>query len=245
MIMISKNEIKIIKSLTRKKYRESFQSFIVEGYKSIRECHDAGLHIERIYTTAASHELDDLQPIVITDREMKAISNLTTPPGYLAVIKMPVLPDVPDKGLFVALDGIQDPGNLGTIIRLADWFDIKHILCHHGTVDLYNPKCIQATMGSLARVNVHYIDLPKFLSQTKLPVLIATMSQTSIYDHPLPPEGILVMGGESHGVSHEIVSKGKAISIPQYSSLQERTESLNVATATAIILAEWRRSIGT
>ena len=152
--------------------------------------------------------------------------------------------EIPERGLILALDNIQDPGNLGTIVRLADWFNVKHIVCNSNTVDLYNPKCIQATMGSIARVQLHYVELETFLNDTQLPIFVTAMSEQSIYEVNLPTDAMLVMGSESHGVSNEIMQLGTKISIPQYSAEGSRTESLNVATATGIVLAEWRRSTG-
>ncbi|KQC32019.1 RNA methyltransferase [Nonlabens sp. YIK11] len=242
--MITKNKIKQIKSLARKKHRDELRLYIVEGYKSIRELKNAGLSIEEIFVTNESQKLDDLHPETITAAEMKSISNLKTPPGYLAVVKMPEPQGLPNEGLILALDNVQDPGNLGTIIRLADWFNVKHVVCSSATVDLFNPKCIQATMGSIARVQVHYTDLEDYLQKSDLPIMIATMSKTSVYDLSLPKNAILIMGSESHGISEELLNLGTAISIPQYSPENDKTESLNVATATGILLAEWRRSIG-
>ncbi len=241
--MITKNEIKQIKSLARKKYREQQNLFVVEGYKSIRELKEAGLRFREIYVTQDAAQLDDLPVKRISNKDMQSISNLATPPGYLAVVESIKTGSLPTKGLVIALDAIQDPGNLGTIIRLADWFNAKHILCNLGTVDLYNPKCVQATMGSIARVQVHYLDLKEFFSRTKLPVLVTAMDAPSMYERQLPKNGILLMGSESHGVSADLLDAGKAIAIPSYGEDSEATESLNVATATAIILAEWRRSI--
>ncbi|BAO55313.1 TrmH family RNA methyltransferase [Nonlabens marinus] len=242
--MITKNKIKLIKSLARKKNRQQSHLFVVEGYKSIRELKNAGLGIQEIYVTQDAKELDDLEVIHISNKEMQTISNQTTAPGYLAVVETVTTSELPVEGLVIALDGIQDPGNLGTIIRLADWFNVKHLICNHGTVDLYNPKCVQATMGSIARVQVHYMDLKEFFSRTKLPVLVTEMEAPSLYDAQLPKNGILLLGNESNGVSAELLKSGSRISIPSYGEEQEATESLNVATATAIILAEWRRSIG-
>lgn len=244
MIMITKNNIKQIKSLTRKKNREQLQLFVVEGYKSIRELKNAGLSMEEIYVTKDAQELNDLNPVTISTADMKSISNLKTPPGYLAVVRMSSNRAIPSSGLILALDNIQDPGNLGTIIRLADWFNIEHIICNLETVDLYNPKCIQATMGSIARVQVHYIHLESYLNENKLPVIVTSMGATSVYEKTLPKDAILVMGSESHGISNSIMNMGHKISIPQYGPTKNKTESLNVATATAILLAEWRRSIG-
>lgn len=242
--MITKNKIKQIKSLARKKNRELLGLFVVEGYKSIRELKKADLSIAEIYVIKGSEELDEFDPIIISAIEMKSISNLKTPPGYLAVVKMQEQASLPDSGLILALDGIQDPGNLGTIIRLADWFDIPHIICSNETVDLYNPKCIQATMASIARVHVHYMDLNSFLENSTLPVVVTSMNATSIYESELPTDAILVMGSESHGISENIMNLGTQVSIPRYGVESNQTESLNVATATAVLLAEWRRSIG-
>lgn len=148
---------------------------------------------------------------------------------------------MPSNSLKVALDAIRDPGNLGTIIRLCDWFGITQLICSTDTVDCYNPKVVQASMGSLARVEVEYVDLKDYLSNTKLPVYGAFMDGESIYKESLPQEGILVMGNEANGVHPEIEALvNKRISIPRFGELQE-TESLNVATATAIILSEFKR----
>jgi len=242
--MITKSKIKQIKSLARKKYREQLKLFVVEGYKSIRELENAGLRILEIYVTEDSKELDDLKVIRISNKDMQSLSNLNTPPGYLAVVEVLKTDSLPTNGLVIALDAVQDPGNMGTIIRLADWFNVKHILCNTGTVDLYNPKCVQATMGSIARVQVHYVDLNEFFGRTKLPILVTAMDAPSMYESQFPKNGILLMGSESHGVSEELMRSGKQISIPNYCDGQNATESLNVATATAIILAEWQRSIG-
>jgi TrmH family RNA methyltransferase len=146
-----------------------------------------------------------------------------------------------DKGLIVALDDIRDPGNLGTILRLCDWFGISQLLCSEQTVDIYNPKVVQATMGSIARVNVNYVDLNAFIQKTTLPVFGTFMDGKNIYKEPLPKEGIIVMGNEANGISESIEKSIKnRLTIPRFGDLQQ-TESLNVATATAIILSEFRR----
>ena len=243
--MITKNEIKQIKSLSRKKNREQLQLFVVEGYKSIRELQEIGLELVKIYCLRDATELQDLEPIIISHKDMCAISNLKTPPGYLALSKMPINEDIPSGGRMIALDAVQDPGNLGTIVRMADWFGVEHIICSLNTVDLYNPKCIQATMASIGRVQVHYINLKEFLSKTSIPILIAAMDGNSIYKTQLPTDGILVMGNESHGVSEDILEMGDVVSIPRYGVQDNPIESLNVATATAILLSEWCRATGT
>lgn len=238
--MVTKSKLKLIKSLSRKKHREEHQLFIVEGYKSIRELVESDLIVEDILITAGNHQLDDLDPVIISVKDMDAISNLKTAPGYLAVFKMKEKKSLPQTGKIIALDNIKDPGNLGTIIRLADWFGVEHIICSEETVDVYNSKCVQASMASLSRVQVHYLDLVSFIQYTRLQVYSTAMNGKSIYENPLPKEGIVILGNESHGIRKELLQKGSSISIPQYGKAQ-KTESLNVAMATSVILAEWMR----
>ncbi len=179
----------------------------------------------------------------VTDTEIKKISVLTTATNCLAVFRIPEERENKElKGLIVALDDIRDPGNLGTIIRLCDWFGIETLLCSEETVDVYNPKVVQATMGSISRVNVVYGNIVEILKTTSLPVFGTFMDGENIYKKELPKEGIIVMGNEANGISVEIekIAKNK-ISIPRFGKLQA-TESLNVATATAIILSEFRRN---
>jgi TrmH family RNA methyltransferase len=239
--MVTKSKLQLIKSLSRKKYREEHQLFIAEGYKSIRELADSGLIVEIILIVSGNHHVDHLQPEIISVKDMSSISNLKTPPGYLAVFKMNEKQSLPKTGKIIALDGIKDPGNLGTIIRLADWFGISDIVCSPETVDVYNYKCVQASMASLSRVQVHYTDLLAYVTSSLLPVFPTAMNGVSIYDKPFPEEGIIIMGNESHGISKNLLKKGTAIRIPQYGSSQN-TESLNVAMATSIALGEWLRT---
>jgi TrmH family RNA methyltransferase len=239
--MVTKSKLQLIKSLRIKKYREEHKLFIVEGYKSIRELASYGLIVEVILIVSGNHHLDHLEPEIISTKDMNSISNLKTPPGYLAVFKMNQKQSLPKTGKIIALDGIKDPGNLGTIIRLADWFGISDIVCSHETVDVYNYKCVQASMASLARVQVHYTDLFAYVTSSLLPVFPTAMNGVSIYEKPLPEEGIIIMGNESHGISKELLKKGTAIRIPQYGTAQN-TESLNVAMATSIALGEWLRT---
>jgi TrmH family RNA methyltransferase len=154
---------------------------------------------------------------------------------------MPNVIDIKQSGLILALDSIRDPGNLGTILRLCDWFGIEQIICSKDAVDLYNPKVIQATMGSISRVSVHYIDLVEFIRKTQLPIYGTFMEGNNIYKTKLPKEGIIIMGNEANGISLELekLCKNK-LAIPRFGSLQ-KTESLNVATATAIVLSEFKR----
>jgi TrmH family RNA methyltransferase len=159
----------------------------------------------------------------------------------LAVFKIPQSKSIEENGLIVALDAVRDPGNLGTIIRLCDWFGVKDLVCSKETVDCYNPKVIQATMGSIARVNISYVELEYFFKKSNLPVYGAYMQGENVYTSELSSNGILVMGNEAHGISSSIESLiTKKVSIPQFGDIQE-TESLNVASATAILLSEFRR----
>jgi TrmH family RNA methyltransferase len=239
--MITKSKLKLIKSLNRKKIREEHQLFIVEGYKSIRELLNSGLIAEDILIVSGNHQLDDLESEIISAKDMNILSNLKTAPGYLAVFKMNQKQELPKTGKIIALDDVKDPGNLGTIIRLADWFGIEHIVCSNETVDVYNSKSVQASMASLARVQVHYTHLKEYLSNSLLPIFPTAMGGISIYKEKLPEQGIIIMGNESHGISEELLAIGTPISIPPYGKLQN-TESLNVAMATSVILGEWLRS---
>jgi TrmH family RNA methyltransferase len=178
----------------------------------------------------------------ISEAELKKISALATSNSCLAVFKIPKAKEMKESGLILALDDVRDPGNLGTIIRLCDWFGIETLFCSEETVDIYNPKVVQATMGSISRVNVVYGDLENFLVKTKLTVFGTFMDGKNIYQESLPNDGIIVMGNEANGIS-EAVEKlvTDRIAIPRFGDLQI-TESLNVATATAIILSEFKRN---
>ena len=240
--MVSKNQIKLISSLHQKKFRQFNQLFIAEGVKVIQELLDASFEVEHIYVTSPIFtELSANKFSLISDDELKKMSALTVPNNCLAVFKMPVQKPVVLEGLILALDSIRDPGNLGTIIRICDWFGIRQIICSPDTVDLYNPKVIQATMGSIARVNCIYTELLPVLTQTDLPIFGTFMDGENIYKSDLADQGIIVMGNEANGISAAVESFVKSrIAIPRFGDLQQ-TESLNVATATAIILSEFRR----
>ena len=240
--MVSKNQIKLINSLHQKKFRQSNQLFIAEGVKVIQELLDAEYELEHIYaTTSLFTEVSNDKFSIISDDELKKISALTVPNNCLAVFKIPSSNIFKEQGLIVALDSVRDPGNLGTILRICDWFGVTQVICSPDTVDIYNPKVIQATMGSIARVNCVYTDLLPILENTKLPIYGTFMDGENIYKMDLPQEGIIVMGNEANGISEMIENKVKSrIAIPRFGELQ-KTESLNVATATAIILSEFRR----
>ncbi|WP_432672770.1 TrmH family RNA methyltransferase [Flavobacterium sp. SM2513] len=241
--MVSKNQIKLISSLHQKKFRQSNQLFIAEGVKVIQELLDADFELEHIYVTMPLFtDVSKDKISLISFEELKKISALTVPNNCLAIFKIPVTTSFEERGLIVALDSIRDPGNLGTILRICDWFGISQVICSPDTVDIYNPKVIQATMGSITRVNCVYTDLLPILQNTNLPVFGTFMDGENIYKMTLPQEGIIVMGNEANGISEAIESAIKSrIAIPRFGEIQ-KTESLNVATATAIILSEFRRN---
>lgn len=240
--MLSKNQIKLISSLQQKKYRFANQLFFAEGVKVIQELVKSNFELEHLYTTKEDFkEITSHKKTIITENELNKLSALATPNTCLAVFKIPLESKIIESGLILALDSIRDPGNMGTILRLCDWFGIQQLICSKETVDIYNPKVVQATMGSISRVNVSYVNLEAFLGETKLPVFGTFMDSDNIYKATLPQEGIIVMGNEANGISESIEKLvTKRITIPRFGELQI-TESLNVATATAIILSEFRR----
>lgn len=240
--MVSKNQIKVIASLQQKKYRALHQMFIAEGQKVIQELLQAGFALEQLLVTEPIFEsVPASQRTLVNAAELQKISALNTANNCLAVFKIPQAKPLIQNGLILALDDIRDPGNLGTILRLCDWYGIGQIICSPQTVDLYNPKVVQATMGSIARVQVHYLDLKDFLVQTQLPVYGAFMSGNNIYYEKLPEEAVVILGNEANGISAEIENKiQNKIAIPRFGNLQQ-TESLNVASAAAIIVSEFRR----
>ncbi|WP_338407985.1 RNA methyltransferase [uncultured Flavobacterium sp.] len=240
--MVSKNQIKLITSLQQKKYRFANQLFFAEGIKVIQELLKSNFELDHLYTTQRDfEEVLAAKKSIIDDTDLKKISALTTPNSCLALFKIPAEKIIKGSGLILALDSIRDPGNLGTILRLCDWFGINQLICSKDAVDIYNPKVIQATMGSIARVNVNYIDLISFIEQTKLPVFGTFMDGKNIYKSNLPHEGIIIMGNEANGISPELEKMiQNKLTIPRFGNLQ-KTESLNVATATAIVLSEFRR----
>lgn len=238
--MLSKNQIKLITSLKQKKQRQQHGFFVVEGVKTIKELLQSYLKLHALYTTE-TFNIDAKVEVLISESDLKRISFLTTPNKALAIFKIPKPKAIETNGLVVALDAVRDPGNLGTIIRLCDWFGVKELVCSTETVDCFNPKVIQSTMGSIARVNINYINLTTFLKEAELPVFGAFMEGETVYKKQLPEKGILVMGNEANGVSKEIEAIiTEKLAIPRFGDLQA-TESLNVATATAILLSEFRR----
>ncbi|MGJ5642431.1 TrmH family RNA methyltransferase [Formosa sp. S-31] len=238
--MLSKNQIKLIGKLKQKKHRQDSNLFVVEGIKAIKELLNSPFKLYHLYTTESFYIGETLET-VISESDLKRISFLTTPNQALAIFEMPEVKAINSNKLCVALDNVRDPGNLGTIIRLCDWFGIEDLICNTGTVDCFNPKVVQATMGSITRVNISYLNLESYLTDTDLPVFGAFMDGDNVYKADLPEKGILVMGNEANGVAPEIeqVITNK-IAIPRFGQLQA-TESLNVATATSILLSEFKR----
>jgi TrmH family RNA methyltransferase len=246
--MLSKYQISLLKSLQQKKSRVENSLFFVEGYKSIVEFIKSPYPIEAIYHTASFDPKvlnlsRNMNLYVISDTEMQKISALKTPQDVIATVKIPEWPQPTGEYLHqkfsIVLDGIQDPGNLGTIIRTADWFGITDLICSNDTVDAYNPKVVQASMGSLSRVKVHYADLAAMLSQINLPVFGAVLNGESIYQTIFGIEGLLLMGNEGNGIRPELSRFiTREVTIPRVG----KAESLNVGVATALFCAEISRN---
>lgn len=236
--MLTKNQIKLIKQLHQKKYRNLHESFIVEGEKSILEFLDSDFICEYIYHTGNQKLFTAFnQAVEVNQNQLDQMSALSTPSDCLAIFKFKNNQEIIEEGIILVLDQIKDPGNLGTIIRLCDWFGVQHIICSVDTVDVYNPKVIQATMGSLSRVNVHYKFLEDFLKEVKLPIYGTFMQGQSIYKHKIK-SGYLVMGSEANGISYAVENLiTNKVTIPRFGKYQ-KTESLNVAIATTICLNE-------
>lgn len=232
--MISKNKIKLIRSLDTKKGRDKTGLFIAESPKVVGDLIEAGFQVDTI--------LDD-------ESDIHLVSMLKHPQGTLGVFHIPQYEDIdilslPHQELILALDGVQDPGNLGTIIRIADWFGIQHIICSHDTVDCWNPKVVQATMGSIARVQVIYTDLKQYFSRLPItiPIYGTLLDGEDIYEKDLSHHGVIVMGNEGNGISDSIREKvNHRLLIPNYPLGRKTADSLNVAIATAIVCSEFRR----
>ncbi|RMB56336.1 RNA methyltransferase [Dokdonia sinensis] len=245
--MLSKSQSKRITSLGQKKYRIKEQAFVAEGVKVIQELLDStfkldGLWVEEEAAFAKALSAQNITFETVTAQELKKVTFLSTSQTALAIFKIPAAESKKREGLTLVLDDVRDPGNLGTIIRLCDWFGITELVCSKQTVDCYNPKVVQATMGSLTRVQISYEDLNAYLASEKRPVYGTFMDGEDIYKSVLPKEAILVMGNEANGISAEIESLvTNRLGIPRFGP-QQATESLNVATATAICLSEFRRS---
>jgi len=251
--MLSKNKIKYLQSLKIQKFREIHRRFIAEGDKLVKELINSDLVVEEIFgLNDWIIEVNIPKNICVCEvntSELERISNLKTPNKVVAVVKIPN--NVNEyinyqNDLVLLLDNIKDPGNLGTIIRIADWFGIKSIICSENTVEVYNPKVIQATMGSISRVKVFYKNLIKYLTSipTTTPVYGSILNGEDIYSCELTTNGIIIIGNESNGISEDLYPFiDKRIKIPMYNNSSEnKAESLNASIATAIICAEFKRN---
>jgi TrmH family RNA methyltransferase len=242
--MLSNAQLKLVKSLHQKKNREQMHLFVAEGKKMVDELLDSRIEVLHVY--GSGNYFGNKPFTKITDEEMKKISALTSPQNILAVCRIPVENIVHtdlNKELVLVLDDIRDPGNLGTIIRIADWFGIQSIFCTSECVDAYNPKAVQASMGSIARVNLDYKNLRNILQECKekqIPIYGAKLDGANILNEQLTSSGVLIIGNESTGISAELSTYiTNAIKIPSFSA---GAESLNAAMATAILCAEFRRN---
>lgn len=251
--MISKSQVKQIQQLSQKKFRDETGLFVAEGFKLVTELTG---HFEPVYLACTAPrwkeftDLTGLEVNVVSAEEMDKISFQKTSQGVLAVLKKRIdtFPDnIFENQLCLALDDIQDPGNLGTIIRIADWFGIHNIFCSMHCADAFGPKTVQSTMGALARVKIHTVDLDVFLSSInhETPVYGTFMDGNNIYSEQLSANGIIVMGNEGNGISDKIEKLvSKRLLIPSFPPSSPTSESLNVAVATALICAEFRRREG-
>jgi len=248
--MFTKGQASTIKSLHDKKYRQKTNLFLVEGEKNVLETINSDFEIKTLLITKSFHT--KYQKVIANKKipfemvesgEIEKVSTLESNNSVLAVVKQKEndIPQLNDDEIIIALDNIRDPGNLGTIIRIADWYGIKKIIASIGTVDLYNPKVISATKGSFTRVKIFYTDLTNYLKTSSIPVLGAFLNGQNAHKFCFPKGGILLLGNESLGIGEEfgplITEK---ITIPSFS----QTESLNVAVATAILIDNWKRNLG-
>ncbi|WP_352421462.1 RNA methyltransferase [Proteiniphilum sp.] len=246
---LSKSKIKYIRSLNEKKFRNEYNTFVAEGTKLVFDllanCR-CQLIIALPSILSAHPELKAEEVITVDEKELKKATFLKTAPQIMGVFYRPS-PEIekidPDTQLSLVLDGIQDPGNLGAIVRIADWFGIEHIICSYDTADIFNPKTVQATMGAIARIKVFYTDIIDFLQQqSHLPVYGTFLEGDDIYSTPLSNNGFIVMGSEGKGIGREAEKLiNRKLFIPNFPEGRATSESLNVATATAITCAEFRR----
>lgn len=255
--MLSNSRIKLITSLQKKKYRIKEQLFVVEGDKLVREFLVSGYEVatlvakpEWLASLATKEKAGAGEIVAVSYDELKRVSTLTSPHNALALVRLPVTAFVasslPGK-LGLALDSVQDPGNMGTIIRVAAWFNIPDIYCSDSSVDAFNPKVIQATMGAIMHVRVHYLSLPDLFREAaamNVPLFGTSLEGENIYEADLPDEGIILLGNESRGVSDELASfVDRKLMIPYFGKRGEGIDSLNVGMAAAITCSEFRRRI--
>lgn len=247
--MLSKSQIGFIKSLHQKKYRKENGLFIVEGMKTLMEFFSSKYQIQSIYYLPQYQSLlpklpSNIKLFEVNNAELEKISALQAPQGILALITIPANEEADPENLkhsfSLVLDGVQDPGNMGTIIRTADWFGFRHIICSANTVEVFNPKTVQATMGSLARVQVSYVNLTEYLPRVNVPLYAAMLDGESIFKVNWQQEGLIVLGNEGKGISDEVAELvARRITIPRVGA----AESLNVSISAAIICAEVSRNL--
>ena len=236
--MVGKNQIRFLKSLGLKKNRIKYNKIVVEGTKTIKEFIDSKYMLDQLYSID-SKKINNFEPEIITNNQLKAISSQKTPNGTLAIFNI-ADKCIQDSNFYVVLDNISDPGNLGTIIRTCEWFGINQIICSKSSVDCYNPKVIQSSMGSLSRVDVIYADIPKFLKSKKIPIYAADIEGQKLGKSKISDKCIWVFGSESHGISDKIKKLVDiSFTIPKYNE-NVKTESLNLSTSLAIILSNSR-----
>jgi TrmH family RNA methyltransferase len=242
--MLSKKKIKLIRLLRQKKYREKYKLFIAEGPKVVNEFLNSNYKVKFLFATKEFSVNAHQRVLVneVSEKELKMISATQTPNQVLAVFEFPpaIILDLEraKMNLILALDDIRDPGNFGTIVRIADWFGINTIICSETSVDVFNPKVVQASMGSLARVNIHYMNLATVLKKFNT-VYAAVLNGKNIYTEKLSASGVILIGNESRGISESMMQfVSHKISIPNFSG---KADSLNAAIATAIICSEFRR----
>ena len=239
--MLTKSQIKLITSLKQKKFRTQHHLFVVEGIKVVEEFLNSDYELDAIFAVDDRFSQYNQKFTKVDSKELAKISGFSTPNKVLATFKIPSPQAVNWSALVVALDDINDPGNLGTIIRLCDWFGIENLVCSEATVDCYNPKVVQASMGSHTRVNITYVDLQKALPIASN-CMGTFMDGASIYEQNLPETGVVVLGNEANGISENVEALVKTrLSIPRFGAVKQ-TESLNVANAAAIILSEFKRN---
>ena len=236
--MVSDRQIKIIKSLKHKKNRIKHNLFVAEGDKTIVELILSGINIDSLYSINSQIEGVKNSVVQLSNLELNKISNLSTPKNSLAVFEIPKSKDINYNRLIIGLDNISDPGNLGTIIRLCDWFGIEDLICSFDSVDCYNPKVVQASMGSISRVNITYLDLQNSLESNSLKTYGTYMQGDSIYEIDEIQKGVILFGNEANGINPNLLKFiDKRLSIPRFGKLK-KTESLNVANALSIVLSE-------